>query len=79
MEVVTGFWIQYKLILNMGDRDNHRYGPVITKRVRYRPLNHTIHGLEPYEYYEICVRAVSGERTSPCSQSMKIQSGESGK
>ncbi|KAL4228715.1 Leucine rich repeat C-terminal domain [Mactra antiquata] len=77
LDVVTGFFIKYRQILNMGDRGNHRYGPMVTKRVHYRPLNHTIIGLEPYEYYEVCVMATSGDHSSPCSHSMKIQSGES--
>ncbi|XP_053408441.1 roundabout homolog 2-like isoform X2 [Mercenaria mercenaria] len=76
-KVVTGFVVQYRHILNMGDRHDHRYGQTVIKRVPYRPLSHTITGLESYEYYEICVMAASGTLTSSCSKPMKIQSGES--
>jgi hypothetical protein len=77
-KVVTGFVVQYRHILNMGDRFDHRYGQTVIKRVPYRPLSHIITGLESYEYYEICVMAASDTLTSPCSKPMKIQSGESG-
>lgn len=75
--VVTGFVVQYRHILNMADRASHRYGHTVTKLVPYRPLYYTLTGLESYEYYEICVMAASNDLMSPCSQPMKIQSGES--
>ncbi|XP_052285916.1 roundabout homolog 2-like isoform X6 [Dreissena polymorpha] len=77
MGVVTGFLVVYKPILNMGNRDNLQYGPTHKHRIAYRPLTHTITGLDSYTYYEICVSAESGVKTSSCSQPMKIQTGES--
>ncbi|KAH3815648.1 hypothetical protein DPMN_144178 [Dreissena polymorpha] len=79
MGVVTGFLVVYKPILNMGNRDNLQYGPTHKHRIAYRPLTHTITGLDSYTYYEICVSAESGVKTSSCSQPMKIQTGESGR
>lgn len=77
-EVVTGYVLQYRHILNMGDRQDHRYGQSVIKHIPWRPLSHTITGLESYEYYEICVMAASGEHTTSCSKPMKIQTGEAG-
>ena len=76
--IVTGFRLNYKLILNMGKGSSLRYGNTMSKQVSYRPLTATITGLEGYEFYEICVMATSGFKTSTCSPPMIIQSGESG-
>jgi len=76
--IVTGFRLNYKLILNMGKGSSLRYGNTMSKQVPYRPLTATITGLEGYEFYEICVMATSGFKTSACSPPMIIQSGESG-
>ncbi|XP_052804900.1 roundabout homolog 2-like isoform X2 [Mya arenaria] len=75
--VVTGFIIEFKEILNMGSGQPPEYGQAGGQRASYRPLSHTLTGLESYQYYEICVKATSGERTSPCSPPWLIQTGES--
>ncbi|WAR04265.1 ROBO1-like protein [Mya arenaria] len=64
-------------ILNMGSGQPPEYGQAGGQRASYRPLSHTLTGLESYQYYEICVKATSGERTSPCSPPWLIQTGES--
>ena len=76
--VVTGWLLEYRHIQNMGSGGPLQYGHTGHATAHYRPLAFTLTGLESYEYYEICVKAISGDLPSPCSAPMKIQSGESG-
>ena len=60
-----------------------RYGPEQTRQVPYQAVQtgsqvYTIGGLISYEYYHICVAAMSGGLESDCSNSLKLLTGESG-
>ena len=78
--IVDGFSIKYKHIVDMRYQ---RYGPEQYRLVPYQavqagPQVYTIGGLMSYEYYHICVAAMSGGHQSDCSNSLKLLTGESG-